>query len=200
MSVVLILQNKPKAGILLSFLYLIIFPFMLMFLPVAFETLFNTTTGIIVLVLLLGSVVFLGLGLLMLRIFKKFENRVGSVMKLFSSKAFKLALCSLLLLFIVYAELFNGIESFDNREKFFEFKKEIGMGHILPYRLSSYDLISGGNVARYGDLPLTGYCLYFYEGELYYVPAYEDFDLPDGKYSPDVKWVRWGQKYDYRPD
>ena len=193
---ILILNEKQKTGVLLYILYLGLLPFLFFYTLLIFE-------GEIIIEAFALSLPFLalifGCGLLILRKFKNYEN---ILIKFLKAKQLKVIFCSLFFIALIYMEFFNGVQTFQNKEKFFEFKNEIGIGHAVPYILHSQNYESGNVAIHYSLLNLGGYRLYIYNSNLYYYPISfrkSTYSFTDGD-RPEKHWVEWGKEYNYRPD
>jgi len=197
---ILILNEKQKTGVLLYALYLVILPFTLI-LPQFFAALFNNTAGMIALIIS-GLMVFVfGIGLLILKIKDDKSQDENKTINFFKSKKIKLIFFTLLSLIAIHIEFFAGIETFQNKAKYFELRNHIRTAHVLPYTLNSNNYDSG-NVATYSnilDIPFGGKNLYLYCGKLYYHPIpKKPYLFEDGEH-PERHWEIWGQRYSYNP-
>ena len=196
---IFVLKNKSKTGVLLYVFYLVLFPFIII-LSETIQTVFCAVAGIVIFFALIGVVFIYGIGLYVL---KKLKGRENPVIKLLKSKQLKLAFCSLLFFALVYAEFFNGVETFQNKENYFEIKSEIGMNRFLPYRVDAVKHYNSGNViSLYSDIS-TFYSaqkhLYLYNGILYWEHIPRILHHPDKEEDnpPNGRWARWGEKGDY---
>ena len=181
LCVVLTLRLKSsKSGWLLFILYLLTVPFL------AIVALFSE--HLVLFFLILGLPLLIGIILFILWFCNVEEYRI---VKTIRSRAFKLGVCAVLAVFLLYLEGFNGIETFDRPSQFFQMKTQIGMGHWIPYRLDQTKSIKGSDHARYIGPPVlathnarfyTSYDLYYHDGQLYY--TYWNTDI--------VPYAKWG--------
>lgn len=185
LSVVLTLRLKSaKSGWLLFILYLLTVPFL------AIVALF--TEHFVLFFLILGLPLLIGIILFILWFCNVEEYRI---VKTIRSRAFKLGVCAVLAVFLLYLEGFNGIETFNRPSQFFEMKTQIGIGHWIPYRLEQTASTEYFAQAMYVGLPVNSrdsswfyisfYDLYYHDGELYYTYWYNEYDVP---------YSKWGEK------
>ena len=184
-SVVLTLRLKSaKSGWLLFILYLLMVPFLLV-ITTSFSSAFPFLSA-------LGLPLLIGIILLVLWLCNLEKYRV---VKAIRSRAFKLGVCAVLAVLLLYLEGFNGIETFDRPSQFFQMKTQIGMGHWIPYRLEQTKSIKGTDHAQYVGPPVNSrdsswfyisfYDLYYLDGELYYTYWYNQYHVP---------YSKWGEK------
>ncbi len=185
-SVVLTLRLKSaKSGWFLFILYLLMLPF--------FALAALLSESLFFFFVILASPVVIGIIVLILRICRIGEYEPDQ------SRPYKLALCAVLAVLLLYLEGFNGIETFDRPSQFFQIKTQIGMGHWIPYRLDQTESIKGTDHARYIGPPVfikhnttffslffTAYDLYYHDGQLYYT-YWDDTNIP---------YSKWGEKLD----
>ena len=194
----LLLKNKFKIGMMLFLLYLTMLPFML-YLPQTFSVLLGDKAGMIVLILLPFIALVCGSTLYLLK--KQKNNKDNPIIIFLKSKRLKSIICATLFLIMIYIEFFNGIESFDDKGRFFDYKTKIGIGHFFPYSLTQMKDYKNVNNAYYGCIPFfESKHLYLYNNVLYYCPEYYSTYYFDYDEAPPQHWVKWGQKYDFRPD
>ncbi|MCL2088081.1 MAG: hypothetical protein FWH14_01225 [Oscillospiraceae bacterium] len=201
---VLVFTNKLKTGILLFVLYLILFPFTILYLSRIFAIIFNDIIGLLVFYSLICSPFIFGIGL---RILNMLKDRKDPVIKILKSKQLKLIFCSVLLLVLIQIEFFSGIETFQDKKSYFKIRSEIGIGHWLPYSLHAEVHYNSGNVIAtyWGEshpTPEWRCHIYLYNGELYWrpIPRYfiNFFESDDeSPYPPSEWWERWGIRGSY---
>ena len=172
-------KQSFKAGRILFIVYVLLSPYLLLFAIRELESLLMF--GVILLSVPLCAII-----LFIIMFYNVGEYRIVQKLK---SKSFKLAVCSVLLILLLYLECFNGVENFKQPEQFFEIKSKIGIGHLLPYRL---DITNESNqpVVTYTQSFCPGYYEGYYlyldpDGQLYYAPM-------DRSYL--YNRTKWGEK------
>lgn len=172
-------KQSFKAGRILFIVYVLLSPYLLLFAIRELESL-------LMFWVILLSVPLCAIILFIIMFYNVGEYRIVQKLK---SKSFKLAVCSVFLILLLYLECFNGVENFKQTEQFFEIKSKIGIGHWLPYRL---DITNESNrpVVTYTQSFCPGYYERYYlyldpDGQLYYAPM-------DRSYL--YNRTKWGEK------